>query len=109
MKLSSMHFDKDPLDPNTKVLEGKPQDKPEWSFDYSDLEKEEISNEADHYASPKSNKLKAGYIVLIVLGTIVLLGAIAVIVYFVVFRTNQIASTNSVENDLNNNSDEAEP
>ena len=42
MKLSSMYFDKDPLDPNTKVLEGTPQPKPEWNFYYLDLENQSI-------------------------------------------------------------------
>ncbi|EAX96020.1 GP63-like [Trichomonas vaginalis G3] len=40
MKLSYMNFNKDPFDPNTKVLEGDPQTPPEWTFDYSDLDKE---------------------------------------------------------------------
>ncbi|EAX96019.1 GP63-like [Trichomonas vaginalis G3] len=40
MKLSYMNFNKDPFDPNTKVLEGYPQTPPEWTFDYSDLDKE---------------------------------------------------------------------
>ncbi|EAY01094.1 hypothetical protein TVAG_026830 [Trichomonas vaginalis G3] len=48
MKLSSMNFNKDPLDPNTKVLEGEPQQKPEWSFDYSDLETERVPAESNH-------------------------------------------------------------
>ncbi|EAY02379.1 GP63-like [Trichomonas vaginalis G3] len=86
MKLSSMNFDKDPLDPNTKVLEGEPQEKPEWIFDYSDLEKEREKTNPPKKGSP----LKVGYIVLIVIVALVVVAAIAVAVYFIYFQKENL-------------------
>ncbi|EAY11994.1 hypothetical protein TVAG_271770 [Trichomonas vaginalis G3] len=96
MKLSSMYFDKDPLDPNTKVLEGEPQEKPEWNFDYSDLYNE---TEPTKQPSKNNNKLKPGYIVLIVIGSLVVIGAVFAVIFILFKKKSNIPE--SVENDLN--------
>lgn len=46
--------------------------------------------------------MKAGYIVLIVLGVLVVLAVIAAIIYFVIFRKKPNPTEKSVEDGLNN-------
>ncbi|EAY11992.1 hypothetical protein TVAG_271750 [Trichomonas vaginalis G3] len=99
MKLSSMYFDKDPLDPNTKVLEGEPQEKPEWNFDYSDLYNEtetENNTEPTKHPTQNNNKLRSIYIALIVIGSLAI-NVIICTVVFVVFRKK----SNDADSDRN--------
>ncbi|EAY11996.1 GP63-like [Trichomonas vaginalis G3] len=107
MKLSSMYFDKDPLDPNTKVLEGEPQEKPEWNFDYSDLYNETEQGNESEYINPtikNNNNFKKGYIALIVTGSLAIITIICIVIFFLFAKKPNIPdSMENYLNDINEN------